>query len=167
MNKILLCLGICMLSLAGCGDNILVESMTDYDYIYVNKCSMAITITSFAPSYDEGYKPGDEYTFKPSVTSTIPTDGKETFTAMLPGAEPPVDGAFSWGYLKKRVSYTTFSNGEKVVTHKSEDAYEEIPANNLYLNKNYLRIGDKTFLYVFTDDFFADGEPVEPAAPEE
>jgi hypothetical protein len=122
-------------------------------YIYVNKCSTDITISSFGPDYEsKGFK--IEHTF------SIPIDGKETLTTRGDGKEGSEGLALSWDDSMSTMDYATFSNGVKIVTQKVDEG-DGVPADNLYRNSNYTKIAERTFLYVFTDDFFADGVPIE------
>lgn len=168
MKKIILFL-VVLFTLTGCIDGLL-----DYEiatnYIYRNDTSSDITITSYTPN-----GPLDTWTeidgWKEYMSFVIPADEERIATIdqkRAPGDKtvihtrgrennyiPPM----SWQSNATGRDYTLVSNGERIV--KQTVMYND----ELYRLESYTLIDDElrnaTFLYVFTDDFFANGELVE------
>lgn len=157
MKKLLLCVCCGVFGLFGCSDNKTMDFVTTCYYVYANRSSSEITLSYFEPnSNPEGYEEGNGYT---ENTFTIPVNKSQTLIFERMVSANPFGANGMWGNLYR---YVTVSNGEKTITQREEDGDE------LFLNKSYVESSYEdyniTYVYVFTDDFFADGEPVEPAA---
>jgi hypothetical protein len=95
-------------------------------------------------------------------TFTIPVNGTHTLIfSSLAGAKP----FGSHGMFGNLYGYTTVANEEKIVTQREEDN-DVLYQMGGYVESSYEEY-HRTFVYIFTDDFFADGVPVEPTEPEE
>lgn len=140
MKKILICFSVLALGLTGCDKN---EPVVFDNYKILNNSSTEIIIKSYPiHAFVTG---GFEETVVP-VLGVRPVDGYGSSTPS------PV--------YSQKGDYCTVSNGVKIVTLKYDDK------DDLYVESSYTLIsedyyGHKTFVYVITDDFFDDGEPVE------
>ncbi len=128
-----------------------------YDLIYINQISSDITVQMFYTVPDQDTEGILSYEF------IIPANGEHTRQEWAHSKNPD-----DWGFWKyyPTGSYAEISNGEVKVTFVIED---EVSIFNL---DNYIRILEDyndinwVYVYVFTDDFFADGEPITPAEPQ-
>jgi hypothetical protein len=135
MKKILLSFVLLAFSLTACDRN---DPVVFDSYKILNNSSTEITIKSYSSVT------GEIETIIP-VNEIRPVDGYESTT--------PFPRSFEGDYC-------SISNGQKIITQRKDDN------DGLYRESNYILIrvdndGERTFLYVFTDDFFANGEPVE------
>jgi hypothetical protein len=146
MKKILFCLGLFVLCLCGCKKDI--DWATNCYYVYANRSSSEIVIHYFVTN-GNGY---EESKF------TIPVNGTYTLTFSRWGRAKPLGAHGKYGNL---YAYASVSNGEKIVTQKEEDN-DELFRVGSYVESSYEEY-HRTFVYIFTDDFFADGVPIEPA----
>lgn len=130
------------------------------DYIYLNKSSSEITVHAFLS--DDGYHGSADSLF------VIPVEGTHT---ILNPREWRISSPLIWQwYYPTDEDYVTVSNGEKTVTHRRTGKNER---NNLYNGFSYTPLLEfetphpttpvlhVAVLYIFTDDFFEDGEPIE------
>jgi hypothetical protein len=127
----------------GCG--VKTEYGHTVHYIYVNESSSEITVRSVIPMEHKG---DIEYKF------TLPLSNRHTMTIFSEGYARPF-----WNALGSNEDYVVVSNGSKTVTQRFANGDE------LYFGENYTLISEnnrvKTMQYVFTDEFFENGEPIE------
>jgi len=136
MKKALYCLTLLGLALTGCNEGS--EPMPPDSYKILNNSSSEITVETYLSE-----RMSDKYTL--SKLGVTPSDwlGSLFFTPA--------------NYFD---GYCTISNGQKTVTHKCLDG------DVLFKQESYILFdagdrGEKTYLFVITDDFFKNGTPVE------
>ena len=119
-------------------------------YIYRNESSRTVTVESFSPIKRNGMLvPGRDSTF------VLPIGGEHTLLYSAEGGyvNPLCLYNNPWGY-----DSTIISNGIRQVVQRQ---WERDP---LYFQENYEVVSEgrltKTFRFVFTDDFFENGEPI-------
>jgi hypothetical protein len=149
MKKLLIITSLLMF--VGCRYHVRVEHSFVTDYVYVNKSSSDISIHAFAAN--EGL----------DSLFVIPVEGNHILRNFDDTGTKPL----IWrGYPTSDKDYVVISNGEKTVTKTRTNSYD---VDNLYNGRNYIQLPDfeilhpyptmiTTSIYVFTDEFFENGE---------
>ena len=155
MNKLLFFISVIALGFVACNRD--GDPTLGYNYVYVNETDLDITVEIFYPALDQDT---EDRLFNEFV---IPANGEYTETKLYMS-----DGDFpeEWGFWHnyRPDAYAIISNGEMQISTVIGDGV------GIFNLDNYTRIlenySDKSWVYVFTDDFFADGEPITPAEPQ-
>ncbi len=162
MKKLILLFTVAVVALAmGCNHyHVITEDHYVVDYVYFNKTSSEITVHSFfLRALNEG---------SADSLFVIPVGGSHTVTDYMWTNNAPL----SWlSAALVDEDYTIISNEDKTVT-QTRGGQKEDYLNSLYYADNYtivssVRMEDKyntvrlIALYIFTDEFFENGEPIE------
>jgi hypothetical protein len=150
MKKLLFCITVITLGFVACNKDS--DPARGYNYVFINETNLDITVKIFSPALDQNTED------KLTLEFVIPANGEYTKAMLLMSQG---DFPEEWGFWQnyRPEAYAVISNGEMQITTVIGD---DIGIFNL---DNYTRIlenyDDKSWVYVFTDDFFADGKPVE------
>jgi hypothetical protein len=151
MKKLLLIgiLALCGLMTTGCGYGYVIEEIAhSIDYVYINKSSSQISI---ATSHSDTQYDGTVIEYDSHLI--IPVGEQATYSMMGVGGYPRPLSLLS----RYNVKHIDISNGEITITLLSDSP--------LLLPKTYTTISEmdrhKVVSFVFTDEFFETGEPIE------